>query len=231
MLERNGTYVAAALLLSVLLLAQEAHGQVMQPAMMNVGRAYVGASAGVVIPNDLHATFGGGIAGSGDFSFKAGGAGTGFIGYHFNDMLAGEGELGVTSADSDKFSGTLNGVPVTATIDGSLTTVFAFANLIVTPLGRSGFSPYIGGGIGFASVDDTINSIGGVGVASTGRETDFAANLMLGLDFAVADRWSVGARYRFVWINTASSASAGGINASIDDLTAHVITATATFHF
>src|SRR5258708_37231885 len=104
MLERNGTYVASGLSLCVLLLAQEAHGQVMQPAMMNVGRAYVGASAGVVIPNDLHTTFGGGIVGSGDFSFKAGGARTRFIGYQFNGLLAREGELGVTSADSDKFS-------------------------------------------------------------------------------------------------------------------------------
>jgi opacity protein-like surface antigen len=231
MLERNRTYVAAALALSALVLAPEAQAQVMQPATMNVGRAYVGASAGVVIPSDLHASFGGGIAGSGDFSFKTGGAGSGFIGYHFNDMLAGEGELGVTSADSDKFSGTLNGVAVAAPINGSLTTVFGFANLIVTPLGHSSFSPYIGGGIGFASIDDTINSVGGVGIASSGRETDFAANLILGLDFAVADRWSVGARYRFIWINTASSATSGGINTSIDDLTAHVITATGTFHF
>jgi opacity protein-like surface antigen len=231
MLERNGTYGAAALSLAVLLLAQEAHAQIAPPATMNFGRAYAGASAGIVIPNDLHTTFGGGIAGSGDFSFKAGAAGTGFVGYHFNDFLAGEGELGVASSDTDKFSGTLNGIAISAPIDGSLTTVLGFGNVVATPLGHANFTPYIGGGIGFASVDNTINSIGGVGVASTGRETDFAANLMLGFDFAVVDRWRVGARYRFVWINTASSATSGGINASIDDLTEHIITATATFHF
>ena len=232
MLERNGTCAALMLALGVLLVATEAEAQVRQPAVMNYGRAYVGASAGVVIPNDLHANFGGGIAGSGDFSFKAGAAGTGFIGYHFNDMLAGEGEIGVASADADSFSGTLNGVSSSVPINGTLTTVLGFANLIVTPLGsRAAFSPYIGGGIGFAGIDDTINTIGSVNVASTGSETDFAANFLVGMDFAVANRWSIGARYRFVWINTSSSATSGGVNASIGDLTEHVITATATFHF
>jgi opacity protein-like surface antigen len=227
MIARNGTYVAVALSLSVLL-TPEAQAQIMQPVTQNVGRGYVGGSAGIVIPSDLHTTFSGVVAGSGDFSFKAGGAGTAFIGYHFNDILAGEGELGVASADHDKFSGTLNGVTGSVPINGSLTTVLGLANVIVTPLGRSGFSPYVGGGIGFAAIDDTIG-IGGV--SATGRETDFAANLILGMDFAVANRWSVGARYRFVWINTASSASSGGITTSINDLTEHIITATATFHF
>ena len=231
MLERNGICAAAALALCMLLAAQETHAQIMQPAVANVGRAYVGASAGVVIPSDLHANFGGGIAGSGDFSFKTGGAGSGFIGYHLNDLLALEGELGVASSDADKFSGTLNGTAVSASIDGSLTTVFVFGNAILTPFGRAAFTPYVGGGIGFASIDDSINSIGGVNVASSGRETDFAANFTAGLDFAVANRWSVGARYRFIWVNTASSATSGGVNASIDDVTAHIITATATFHF
>jgi opacity protein-like surface antigen len=224
---------AAALALTgcAWLAAPSAQAQVMQPAMMNYGRAYVGVSGGVVIPDDLHASFGGGLAGSGDFSFKAGAAGTGFAGYHFNDLLAAEGEIGVASSDSDKFTGTLNGVAVSAPIDGTLTTVVGFANLIATPLGRSGFSPYIGAGIGFASIDNTINSVNGVGIASSGSETDFAANFIAGFDVAVVDRWRVGARYRFIWINTASSATSGGINASIDDLTEHVITATATYHF
>jgi opacity protein-like surface antigen len=224
---------AAALMLVALAgLAPEAEAQILQPVTMNYGRAYVGASAGFVIPSDLHASFGGGLAGSGDFSFKTGAAGSGFIGYHFNDMLAGEAELSVASADADRFSGTINGDSFLVPIDGSLTTVLVLANAIYKPLGaRAAFSPYIGGGIGFASIDDSINSIGGVGVASTGSETDFAANFLVGMDFAIVDRWSVGARYRFVWINTASSATSGGINTSIDNLTEHIITATATYHF
>jgi opacity protein-like surface antigen len=231
-LRGSAVSTAAVMLAGFACLAPKAEAQILQPATMNYGRAYVGASAGFVIPNDLHANFGGGLAGSGDFSFKTGAAGTGFIGYHLNDMLAGEGELSVASADADKFSGTINGVSNSVSIDGSLTTVLGFANVIVTPLGsRAAFSPYIGGGIGFASIDDTINTVGGVNVASTGSETDFAANFLVGMDFAVANRWSVGARYRFVWINTASSASSGGINTSIGDLTEHIITATATFHF
>ncbi|HJT06770.1 MAG TPA: outer membrane beta-barrel protein [Stellaceae bacterium] len=224
---------AAALMVAAFAgLAPKAEAQVLRPATVNYGRGYVGASAGFVIPSDLHASFGGGFAGSGDFSFNTGAAGTGFVGYHFNDMLAGEAELSVASADADKFSGSINGVSIAAPIDGSLTTVMVFANAIYKPLGyRAAFSPYIGGGIGFASIDDSIDTIGGVNVASTGSETDFAANFLVGMDFAVVDRWSIGARYRFVWINTASSATSGGVNTSIGDLTEHIITATATFHF
>src|SRR5690242_5562339 len=214
---RGSAVSAAALMLAGFVgLAPKAEAQVLQPATMNYGRAYVGASAGFVVPSDLHVNFGGGLAGSGDFSFNTGAAGTGFVGYHFNNMLAGEAELSVASADADKFSGTFNGTATSLAVDGSLTTVMVFANAIVKPLGyRAAFSPYIGGGIGFASIDDSINTIGGAGVASTGSETDFAANFLLGADFAIVDRWSVGARYRFVWINTASSATAGGINTSI----------------
>lgn len=223
---------AAVMLAGFVCLAPRAEAQILQPATMNYGRAYVGASAGFVVPSDLHASFGGGFAGSGDFSFNTGAAGTGFVGYHFNDMLAGEAELSVASAGADKFSGTINGDSIVAPIDGSLTTVLLLANAIYKPLGsRAAFSPYVGGGIGFASIDDSINTIGAVNVASTGSETDFAANFLIGMDFALVDRWSVGARYRFVWINTASTATAGGINTSIGNLTEHLITATATFHF
>jgi opacity protein-like surface antigen len=231
-LRGSAVSTAAVIVAGLLSLAPTAEAQIRQPATMNYGRAYAGASAGFVIPGDLHTNFGGGLAGSGDFSFKTGAAGTGFVGYHFNDMLAGEAELSVASADADKFSGTINGVSTSLSVGGSLTTVMVFGNAIFKPLGsRAAFSPYIGGGIGFASIDDSIDTVGGVNVASTGSETDFAANFLAGVDFAVVDRWSIGARYRFVWINTSSSASSGGINTSIDNLTQHIITATATFHF
>jgi opacity protein-like surface antigen len=202
-----------------------------QTATMDIGKAYVGATAGVIIPEDLGATFSGALAGTGNLSFSAGPAFTGFVGYRINNYLAAEGELGFASFDETQFSGNFNGVSVSAAIDGRVNTVLAFANAIVTPIGRSGFSPYIGGGLGLVNFDEKVNTIGGLAVNTTSNETDVAANLIVGFDFPVSNRWSVGGRYRFVWVNTSSTSTSGGITTKQDDLTAHLLTATATFHF
>lgn len=209
--------------LSLIVLAQQAQAQMMAPVTMNYGRAYVGGTVGVIIPESLHISASGAVVGSSDLTFNAGPAFSGLIGYHLNEYLAVEGELGYASFDEDSFAG--------ASVDGHLNTVFGFGNLIVTPWGRSGFSPYIGGGIGFTNFDETVNTIGGVPVNSSASETDFAANFIAGFQMPVAYRWSVGARYRFVWVNASSTTTNGAVSISQGDFTAHVITANATFHF
>lgn len=224
--------LGAAVAISIPLLPQEAKAQFAQPVTMNIGRAYVGASAGIIIPDDLHATFTGGLAGSGNLSFNVGPAFTGLVGYHLNDILAVEGEFGYASFDYDRFNGNLSGVAVSASANGNVTTTVLLANVIATPLGRArGFSPYIGGGLGFANFDSTLNAIGGTGVHSTSNETDFAANLIAGFDFLMGDGWRAGGRYRFIWVNTSNTTASGGVTASRDDFTAHVITANAIFRF
>jgi opacity protein-like surface antigen len=217
--------------ISIPLLAHEAHGQGTQYGMLNIGNGYVGVSGGVIIPNKLHGTFSGAIAGGGDLSFKTGPVGTGFVGYHVDDYLSGELEAGYARFDEDNFSGTLNGVSGSASINGKLNTIIGFGNVIVTPFGRSGFAPYVGGGPGVAHFDEKVNSIGGIAVNTSSKETDFAANVIAGFEATVASRWSIGARYRFVWANTSSSTTSGGVTTKQDDFTAHVITANATFHF
>ena len=217
--------------ISIPLLAHEAHGQATQYGTLNIGNGYVGASGGVIIPDKLHGNFSGAIAGSGDLSFKTGPVGTGFVGYHLGDYLAGELEAGYGSFNEDTFSGTLNGVSGSASIKGKLNTIIGFGNVIVTPFGRSGFAPYFGGGLGIAHFDEKVNSIGGIAVNTSSKETDLAANVIVGFEAAVANSWSIGARYRFVWANTSSSTTSGGVTTKQDDFTAHVITANATFHF
>lgn len=231
MLTRSVTCLSALLLISVALLAHDAHAQATRYGAINIGNAYAGISGGVIIPDKLHANFSGAIAGSGDLSFKVGPVGTGFVGYHLDDYLAGELEVGYASFDEDNFSGTLNGVSGSATINGNLKTIIGFANVIVTPFGRSGFVPYIGAGPGFAYFDENINSIGGIPVNETSKETEFAANIVAGFEAAVGARWSLGARYRFVWANTSSSTTSFGTTTKEDAFTAHIITANATFHF
>jgi outer membrane immunogenic protein len=202
-----------------------------QTAVMPLGQAYVGVSGGFIIPQDINNTFSGAVTGSGKLSFKPGGAVSGFVGWHFNPYMALEGEFSYASFDADTFSGTLNGVTGTAAIDGHINAFSGLANFIITPLGRGRFTPYLGGGVGFASFEQKVNSIGGVFVGTSDTFTDAAANFIAGVDFAIVPRWSVGARYRFFWVNTGGTTTGGGISLKQDDFTAHVITANATFHF
>ena len=202
-----------------------------QAAVMPLGQAYVGVSGGFIIPQDINNTFSGAITGSGKLSFKTGGAVDGFVGYHFTPILALEGEFTYASFDADSFSGTLNGVTIAAPIDGHVNAVTGLANLIVTPLGRGRFTPYLGAGVGFASFEEKVDSIGGTFVGERDNFTDLAANFIAGMDVAIVPRWSVGVRYRFFWVNTGGTTTSAGISVKQDDFTAHVITANATFHF
>jgi opacity protein-like surface antigen len=223
--------VGAALALAVMLWAQEAHAQAPRYGAVNIGNAYVGVSGGVIIPDKLHGNFSGAVVGSGDLSFKTGAIGTGFVGYHFDPYFAAELEAGYASFDEDNFSGSLNGISGSTPISGKLNTVIGFGNLIVTPFGRSGFAPYIGVGPGVVYFDQTVNSIGGIPVNTSSKETDFAANAIVGFEAALTNQLSLGARYRFIWANTSTNTTSGGVTTKQDDFTAHVVTANLTFHF
>jgi OmpA-OmpF porin, OOP family len=211
--------------------APAALAQTAMPVTQDVGHFYFGAAAGVIIPQDLHSTFSGAVAGSGDLSFDAGAAFTGLVGYHLTEQLTLEGELGFGRFDISNFSGVFNGVAVNAAVDGHIDTFSGFGNVIATPWGRQGFSPYFGVGIGFVNFDQRLDAIGGATLNTSSSETDFAANLVAGFDMPLVDRWTIGARYRFIWANTESTTVSNGVATHQDDFFAHVITANATFKF
>jgi opacity protein-like surface antigen len=104
-------------------------------------------------------------------------------------------------------------------------------NAIWSPLGSAnwhGLTPYLGAGVGFSHIDESISGIGGVGFGTTSQnETDFAANGILGVDFAVMPQLTIGARYRLLYVNTSSTDN----GVSTGDFIGHVITANATWHF
>ncbi len=232
MFAKSACHVGAAVVFAMLLSAHTAQAQLGPSARMNIGQVYVGASAGIIIPSDLHVNFSGDLTGSGDYSFSAGPAFTGLVGYHVNDLIAVEGEFGYGGFDYDRFDGSFGGTAVTVPASGSVTTVSLLANVIATPFGRpGGFLPYVGGGIGFANFDSTINALGATGFNVSSSETDFAANFIAGFDYALDSRWSVGGRYRFLWVNTSSSATNVGVTQSVDNFTAHILTANATYRF
>lgn len=209
-------------------LANEAQAQI---AGMTVGRGYFGVTAGAIIPDDVHSNISGADTGSVDLSFNTGAAFTGFVGYHFTDQFAGEAELGYATADTDKITGTINGVGVSVPVNGHFNSALVFVNGLWTPSAISGFSPYVGGGLGFAGIDTSVSSVGGAAVGASHSETDFAAQFILGFDYPVSNQFSIGARYRFVWVNSGSTTASGGDLVNQDDFTAHVLMVTGKVRF
>jgi opacity protein-like surface antigen len=227
------TWCCALAIVSALgLAASPALAQQAQRPAVTYGPLYGGLELGAIIPGDIGELFSGGATGDGDLTFKTGVAAGAFLGYHVNNWLAAEASLDYAQYDMDKLTGSFSGFGSGPfNLDGDVTAWLGFANAIVTPLGRSGFSPYLGGGLGFASYESTLNAVDGVAVGAKSSETDFAADAIVGFDYAVNDSIALGARYRFVWIGSGNTTTGSGITEHEDDATAQVISATATFRF
>lgn len=213
----------------------------------NVGDFYAGLNAGVLIPDDVSIKASANdvlgaetVTVSGNIDFDTGAAAGIFGGYHVNDWLAVEGDLQYGGIEYNSFHGV---AAVTGPISGSLSsfsikghadTYTFLANAIVSPFGRAGwngFSLYIGGGAGFTTFDSQLDSISSGGttasVNESHSETDFAANAIVGVDYAVTPQISIGGRYQFLWV------SLGNIipGATNGDFTGHMLTANLTYHF
>lgn len=216
----------------------------------NIGSFYVGANAGVLIPESISAHATGSAGGetvtiSGDFNFDTGPAAGAFIGYHINEYIAIEGDFQYGGIEFSSFNGTGTATgPVTGSaainlgVNGHVDTYTGLANAIVTPFARpgwNGFAPYVGGGVGFSAWNANINSISeGGATANLGlshSETDLAIDAILGFDYAVTPQISVGGRYQFLWVNLSNLVSGGGITGSNSAFTGHMLTANAAWHF
>jgi opacity protein-like surface antigen len=68
-------------------------------------------------------------------------------------------------------------------------------------------------------------------VSSSHSETDLAWDAVAGADVALGEHVSLGGRYQFVWIDSGSSASGGGVTGKSGNFGAHVVTAQATYRF
>lgn len=231
--------LAAALILVGSVANVSAHAEV-GTQTANYGNFYVGLGAGIVVPESTSVTISGSVTGSGNVNYDDGPAVLGMFGYHFNDYIVGEGELGYSSLDYSNISGSLTAgslgtISGKIGVNGNVDAVVGLFNALITPLGKSELSPYIGGGIGFASTDAKVNSLSANGVTaavnSSNSETDLAADAVVGLDFGVTNHFSLGGRYQYLWVNSGSSSTANGVTGKVGDFTANVITAQATYKF
>src|SRR5665213_1841541 len=142
----RATTLVLAVFGGIVLLLPEANAQQQQQQMapmtnrptMNIGDWYGGLEGGVFIPNDLSITEKGVIGGvassiTGTLSFDSGPAVGGFVGYHFNDYLAGEAEFLYGSADIDRLTATVTGIATgsgSLRVNGSIDTETFLANAI-----------------------------------------------------------------------------------------------------
>ena len=113
-------------------------------------------------------------------------------GYGLTDWLSAEVETGVTANRIKSITGALEA-------EGALANVPLLLNARLHLPDSSRVSPYIGAGFGLANTvltGDNI-TIGGTTLNGTTADAVFAYQVFAGLDFALNDRMSIGAEYRF----------------------------------
>lgn len=211
---------------------------------VSAGGFYAGLSIGALVPSDTDQTTRGAVAGvpvsgSGKLGFKTGAAVGGRVGYRFGEHLAAEADLTYTRYRHDRLDGRLAVGPLAvdgAGFDGHVSKWLGFVNAVVTPWGRAGVTPYVGAGIGFSSYEATVNAIdtaafGRLAMGSKTSKTDFAANAMAGVDWALTETVSVGARYRFIWTDSATTETSGGLTSEAGNARHHELATTLTYRF
>ena len=177
---------------------------------------YVGFGAGAAFPDDLSITAAGNFVGipfsvDADIDLDTAFSAAATVGYHINSYIAVEGEFDYANFAIAAFDGSisLGGAVLNGRVsaEGALENFMGFANVIIAPWGEAKFSPYVGGGIGvastrFRSIRSSPPGLGPVQIGSTDTETNLAAQAIIGFDYACNEWLDVGARYKFVWIDT-----------------------------
>lgn len=164
---------------------------------------YLGLGAGATIPldSDIDGT---GISTSADFD--TGWMGIGALGYRFPNGIRTEFELGYRSSDIDSLSGISGGT-------GDVHVGSVMGNVVYTFRNESAIAPYLGLGVGYASVDfDSVQPVGG----SVLNDSDgvFAYQGIAGLGYRLSERIQLFTDYRY--FATADANLSTRANVSVD---------------
>jgi opacity protein-like surface antigen len=140
---------------------------------------------------DLKEFFGEPLAPGSKVRFKNG-ARVGFTaGYQFTDWFAIEGQTGVMATKIDSITG--------GAVDATLSNVPFLVNLRLQAPGQSGFTPYIGGGLGVAAAvldADHIN-LGSTGMTGTQSDAVFAYQAFAGLRYKLNEHMGLSLEYHY----------------------------------
>jgi opacity protein-like surface antigen len=229
-------FVAAVF--GIMLATLPASAQDAQRPVLNWDNAYIGFGVGPIIPLDASARLSGTLNGSGKLKFNPAAVLGPFVGYKFTDQVAAEAEVDWSLFDPRTLSGSFSGpggafseIP----LNGYLNTVTGLVNGFYRPLGdEARFSPYLGGGLGFATLlwSATSRPNGTIPLAVKGNSTNLAADAMVGLDYRITNKISLGGRYRFLWINAnGDSLSGNGVVLTHGDALINEFMATGTYRF
>lgn len=154
-------------------------------------RSYVGIQAGAALPAASSVTDAAGN--SGDVSYKPGYTVSGVLGHEFGTGLRVEGEVNYSRYELDKIvtkTGT-NGLATTAWGLG------AFANAYYDLQLSRLYTPYVGGGIGFKSVNLADATANGIRIWNSSHDSVFAYQLGFGNSIRLARDVSLDVGYRY----------------------------------
>jgi opacity protein-like surface antigen len=130
--------------------------------------------------------------GRGELEVDDGYAVTGAVGYGYGNGLRTELELAYRESDLDAISGGGFGVVGSRGVGGDISAFSGMVNVYYDYRVNGGFVPYIGGGIGGASIDLDSSTLG-----VDDSETVFAYQFMGGLRYPLNDRLWLRVGYRF----------------------------------
>jgi opacity protein-like surface antigen len=154
------------------------------------------------------------------------------VGYEFTDWFAAEGQIGIDSCQIDSISGGshLN--------DASVTTVPYLLNVRLQLPGHPRFTPYIGGGGGFAiSVLYTDNlNVNGTTLDGTSATAIWAYQAFGGLRYDINSKMSVSVEYHYTGTSAPdweidSTAGTQTDNVKFGDLAIQSVSAAFTYRF
>ena len=150
---------------------------------------YLGAGAGAAFPTDSSPNVNGT---SNKVTFDTGWEVLGDFGYGFNNGLRAEGEFSEARVNADKVNGVSGGT------QGRINNLDIFGNLLYDFKTGTRWTPYIGGGIGFADVDaDHIGTLSNTGSIND-SSVEFAYQGIAGVAYQMADNLALTTDYRYV---------------------------------
>ncbi len=156
----------------------------------NTQGPYVALRLGVCFLDDANLSEEG-VPFSIDTEFDTGMVIEGAVGYDFG-MFRAEGEIGYRKNDIDKFSA----LGISLSADGDIDALSFMANGYLDFENQTALTPYIGAGIGYATVSANDISVGGIDV---GDEDDsvFAYQLGVGVGYSATESLIVEIAYKY----------------------------------
>lgn len=200
---------------------------------------YLGVGVGPIVPQSVTANLTGSIAGNGTLQFNASGFVGLLLGYRISGHLGIEAEGGWTLYDSHDLVGAFSraGIPLPSDIplNGDMHTWLGLVNLVYRPR-RAGarLAPYVGAGVGAAGLEWLVDSRpgGSIILSLRGGSLSLAPDVMVGVDYALSKRLSLGGRYNFVHVVSDSpTVSGGGITLAHSTPEIHLLQMVGTYSF